>query len=159
MRETDEMINKKIMKSLEDGLKVILCVGEKWEVRRKGFLAASYFIKNQLSKDIEGIERLGSKLNNLMVVYEPIWAISTTTGKRKETGEGARKTIDFIKDIFRRRAFGHIPKVLYGGSVNHSNIKEFIKHQEIDGVLVGGASLKAIELKKMINIAGGIVEA
>ncbi len=148
--ETDEMINKKIKASLKAGLKAILCVGEPkrgTDLRFKNYelRKAKNYVRMQLNKDLKGI--LKSKFINpksLIVAYEPIWAIGTgKSDKPEDTTEMAK----FIKGKVGVR----VP-VLYGGSVTSQNAGSFLKYKEIDGALVGGASLKSEEFNKIINI-------
>ncbi len=160
--ETDEMINKKVKAALFAGLKVILCVGEPLAVRKKGIAAAKKYVASELKKDLPTSHR--SLLANVVIAYEPIWAIGS--GK-PETPEGASAMAVFIKKLLatyyppespsatQRRAGSLLAKVLYGGSVSSGNLKRFITSNHIDGALVGGASLKAKEMRAMIRIARG----
>ncbi len=136
LNETDEMINKKVSASLKVGLKVILCVGEDLKIRNRSIKAVKNFVKNQLKKDLKGI-----KNKNLIIAYEPIWAIGTG---RACPPKDALEMTKFIKIIINT-------KVIYGGSVDSKNIKDFVKYKEIDGALVGGASLKPKEVKRIIK--------
>ncbi|OGZ00260.1 MAG: triose-phosphate isomerase [Candidatus Liptonbacteria bacterium RIFCSPLOWO2_01_FULL_52_25] len=154
--ETDEMVNKKLIAALRAGLKVILCVGESLSVRKKGIAAAKRFVRSQLQKDLARVSRFTLHASRLVIAYEPIWAISGghyghPTDDPKDSAEMAR----FIKGIVRSTL--HAPRstirVLYGGSVNSKNVKSFLHYKEIDGALVGGASLDAKEFRKMIEIA------
>lgn len=153
LNETDEMINKKVLTALKAGLKVILCIGEGLAIRKKGKKSVEKFIKSQLQKDLKGINKLlvishKSLSHNLVIAYEPIWAIGTG---RSDTPEDAVEIIKYIKQILVDSVYTLIPKVLYGGSVSGKNIKNFVKYKEIDGFLVGGASLKSIEINKIIK--------
>jgi triosephosphate isomerase len=140
--ETDEMVNKKVRAAFTAGLRVILCVGEPAEVRKKGIRAARQYVKNQLKKDLGEILNLKFKILNLIVAYEPIWAIGT--GKN-DPPEDARDMVIFIKKETRDAV------VLYGGSVDSANVADYLCYHEIGGVLVGGASLHAGEIKKIIK--------
>lgn len=139
--ETDEMINKKLKAALKTGLKPILCVGEPAQIRRKGLSAAKNFVKKQLGKDMKGLARA----KGVIVAYEPIWAISTNKDAKADKPEDSLEIIKFIKKIAHSR-------VLYGGSVTSKNAKSFLQYKEIDGALVGSASLDSVEFKKIINI-------
>ncbi len=151
--ETDEMINKKVLAALRIGLKVVLCVGESLAVRRKGLSAAKRFVANQLRKDLKDIKKiLHSKFyilnSRLIVAYEPIWAIGTgRADKPADTAEMAR----FVKDLLRSKFHILNSRVLYGGSVTSKNAEQFLKMDEIDGALVGGASLNAGEFAKILT--------
>lgn len=153
MKETDAVINKKIQRALADGLRVILCVGEPLAVRRKGLSAARNHVASQIRRDLAGVASRDRR--HLMIAYEPIWAIGTG---RYDNPEDACEMAEFIKrkasggrSARGGGAAGGVP-VLYGGSVTSKNIAEYIKYNSIDGALVGGASLKVGEFKKIINI-------
>lgn len=156
--ETDEIINKKLTATIKAGLTPILCVGEPLNIRKKGLLSAKTFIKNQLLKNLKGInlKSLNSKFSILnsrfIVAYEPVWAISTGTTGIPAKPEDAVEMHKFIKDLLATR-YSLLAKVLYGGSVNSKNAESFLKNPEIDGALVGGASLKPEEFKKIVKIA------
>ena len=152
--ETDEMINKKVLAGLKAGLKVILCVGElkrsvKYQV--SSVKAAKNYVKNQLQKDLKNLS-LNSKFyilnSHLIIAYEPIWAIGTDKPCHPED---VLEMIKFIKQTLKAKSYKLKAKVLYGGSVNGKNIKDFVKYGEINGVLVGGASLKKKEIKGILK--------
>ena len=134
--EHDKLINSKIKSALTAKLKVIFCIGETLADRRK---------KNTqsiLSKQIKvGLDKIKNK-KNIFIAYEPIWAIGTGIIPKSND---LFKTIKFIKSKFKDKS----PKVLYGGSVNPENINNLKEINNIDGFLVGGASLNA---KKFIDI-------
>ena len=138
MKETDRMVNKKVKLALADGLRVILCVGEPLAVRKKGIAAARKHVANQLKLDLKGVKGAGG--GRLTVAYEPIWAIGTG---RYDRPEDAAAMAEWIRKIAHSR-------VLYGGSVTSKNIADYVQYKSIDGALVGGASLKASEFKKII---------
>lgn len=149
LNETNEMVNKKMIAGLEAGLKMILCVGEDLLVRKRGKEAVEFFIKEQLDKCLEGIsDNPKIKMTNLIIAYEPVWSIGTG---QADTAEDAQEVIHFIKNIFDLKFSIPNIKVLYGGSVDGKNINNFVKYNEIDGFLVGGASLKIGEIKKIIE--------
>lgn len=145
--ETDKMINKKLTKALKAGLHAILCVGEPIETRTEGTSRAKHFIGMQLEEDLKGVK----DDRNLIIAYEPVWAIGT--GK-SDNPEDALDIVQYIKESLASR--GLYPKVLYGGSVNSKNAATFLSRKEIDGALVGGASLDMEEFKKIVKIAESI---
>ena len=145
--ETDETVNKKIKSALSHGLKPIVCVGETLEQREAG--ETEKIVTTQIAKAFEGIS--SENLENIIVAYEPIWAIGT--GKTA-TKEDANNTIMQIRkklaEIYgQNEAEGVI--IQYGGSVKSSNAKELFEMSDIDGGLVGGASLKAEEFSKIVK--------
>ena len=152
--ETDEMIAKKIKTVFENKLTPILCVGEALEQKGKG--TQKIIIQEQLKKSLKEINNLKNK--NLIVAYEPVWAIGTGNYCQPEE---ALEMIKFIKEILdlnfnlldsSRQAGGKKDiQVLYGGSVDSKNIADYLKYPEIDGALVGGASIKIKEFQKLIN--------
>jgi triosephosphate isomerase len=143
-KETDATINKKVVLAARDGLKIILCVGEPLSVRERGAAVAKKFVGQQLAKDLKGVR---PKPGSLYVAYEPIWAIGTG---RSDAPDDAREMAKFIKSLLKQTKQIR-PKFLYGGSVNSGNAAGYVQLKEVDGALVGGASLKADEFKKIIN--------
>ena len=145
--ETDETVNKKIKSALAHGLKPIVCVGETLEQRESG--QTEQIVTSQVEKAFEGIPT--SELEKITIAYEPIWAIGT--GKTA-TKEDANSTIMQIRKKLaemygQNEANGVI--IQYGGSVKSANAKELFERSDIDGGLVGGASLKADEFSKIVN--------
>lgn len=125
--EDDELINLKLKSALKAGLKPILCIGEKLEERETERTIDK--IKFQLDADLSGVE-----IEKVIIAYEPIWAIGTG---RTATPEQAEEVHSFIKEFI-----GNEIKILYGGSVKPENAYQLMVQPHIDGVLVGGASLK-----------------
>ena len=143
--ETDEIVNKKVKAALSNKLKPILCVGERLEENEAG--KTEEVINRQVTAALNGIE----PVSNLVIAYEPVWAIGT--GKAA-SGEQAAATIQFIRDVLAKlwnKSIAQDLRILYGGSVTSANIAEFISHPEIDGALVGGASLKAEEFVSIVE--------
>ncbi|MCX7589446.1 MAG: triose-phosphate isomerase [Patescibacteria group bacterium] len=148
--ENDEMINLKIKIVLENKLIPVLCIGEKFEIRKKGIDQVKKFILNQIKQDLKNIN-LKYKNSKIILAYEPIWAISTSGIGTSENPIDASKIIEFIKKEVQKLGFKN-NFVLYGGSVNSENILSFLSQKNIDGALVGGASIKLDEFSKMIQI-------
>ena len=143
--ETDEQINKKVKKALESGLMPILCVGESPEEQEAG--KTEQKISKQVNSGLADIR----PNSQTVIAYEPIWAIGT--GKAA-TGKQANATISLIRDILANlwnKETAQTVRILYGGSVTSSNIGEFIGEADIDGALVGGASLKADEFVSIVR--------
>ena len=143
--ETGEIVNRKVVAALKVGLKPILCIGERLEENEAGKTEA--VLTGQLTSSLNGIDNL----DGLVIAYEPVWAIGT--GKAA-TGEWANKTIAFIRQhisqLYDEKVAQGI-RVLYGGSVTAANAAEFMQQPEIDGALVGGASLKATEFLSIVT--------
>ncbi|MDD2397003.1 MAG: triose-phosphate isomerase [Tissierellia bacterium] len=143
--ETDQTINKKIKACLKHGLKPILCVGESLEQREAGVEKET--VRAQLIKDLDGVTE-GLKI---VVAYEPIWAIGT--GKTATSAQ-ANEMASFIRTVLGNIYTVDIANniiIQYGGSVKASNTKEIMLQSDIDGALVGGASLNADEFTKIAN--------
>ena len=143
--ETDQTINKKIKACLKHGLKPILCVGESLEQREAGVEKET--VRAQLIKDLDGVTE-GLKI---VVAYEPIWAIGT--GKTATSAQ-ANEMASFIRTVLGNIYTVDIANniiIQYGGSVKASNTKEIMLQSDIDGALVGGASLNADEFNKIVN--------
>ncbi|OGY59151.1 MAG: triose-phosphate isomerase [Candidatus Colwellbacteria bacterium RIFCSPLOWO2_01_FULL_48_10] len=146
--ETDEEIQKELVATLNAGLKAVLCVGESAEVRKNGFEAAKKFVKEQLESVFSGLSQSLKVMSyELYVAYEPIWAIGTGT---TDTPESAAEMASFIKQLMVN-SYKLSVNVLYGGSLNASNAKSFLSRSEIGGALVGGASLRSDEFKKIVE--------
>ena len=145
LKETDELINNKVIASLDAGLKVILCVGESSEIRNKGINHAKLFVEQQLDKDLIGLGQLSNIKDRLLIAYEPIWAIGTMN---PDTPDDAEEMARHIKSLLASR-YSLKVSVLYGGSVNSLNSASFLNRKEIDGALVGGSSLDAEEFNKI----------
>ena len=150
--ETNEMISQKLTTVLETGLTPILCVGETLEQKNSG--QKEKVISEQIKVGFSKIENWKLKIENFYIAYEPIWAISVNPGAEVDSPENTLKTIDFIKkELVKLNIDNANISFLYGGSVNSINVESFLKHSNISGVLVGGASLKPEEINKIINIA------
>ena len=144
--ETDETVNKKIKAAFENELKPIVCVGETLEQREAG--QTETIITKQIELALEGLTN--EQVRNTIIAYEPIWAIGT--GKTA-TSEDANNSIKAIRNKITS-IYGDVAQdviIQYGGSVKSSNAKELFGTSDIDGALVGGASLKVDEFEKIVN--------
>ena len=145
--ETDETVNKKLKKALSVGLKPIVCVGETLEQREQGI--TMQIITSQTEKALEGLE--SSDVEKVIIAYEPIWAIGTGKTATKEDANDAVKQIrEKIAEIYGQNTANGVI-IQYGGSVKASNAKELFEMSDIDGGLVGGASLKVEEFSNIVN--------
>ena len=146
--ETDESLCRKVPAALEAGLEPILCVGESEQARDAGETEA--VLERQLAADLAGLDP--SRVAEIVVAYEPIWAIGTG---RTATAEQAQQACAFIRDVLRMRGgAGERVRILYGGSVNPANAAELLALPDVDGALVGGASLDAEEFAAIVEAAG-----
>lgn len=145
--ETDETVNLKAKAALAVGIKPIICVGESLEEREAG--ATETLIKRQTEQALAGITN--EQIVDIVIAYEPIWAIGT--GK-SSNGEDANQVIGLIRQtiagIFGTGVADQV-RIQYGGSVKGDNIKEFMNQPEIDGALVGGASLETDSFLKIVR--------
>ncbi|MCI6914786.1 MAG: triose-phosphate isomerase [Lachnospiraceae bacterium] len=137
-KETDAFLNKKVKKAFEAGLTPILCCGESLEQREMG--VTMDWINLQIKSDLAGVT--ADQVKKLVIAYEPIWAIGTgktaTSDQAEEVCGGIRKTIAAMYD----EATAEAVRIQYGGSMNAGNCKELLAKPDIDGGLIGGASLK-----------------
>jgi triosephosphate isomerase len=145
--ETDEIVNSKIKKAIENKLIPIVCVGEFLEQRQNNI--QNEVVNRQLTKCLKGIK--AEDLNDIIVAYEPIWAIGTgktaTPDQANYMHIAIRETLESLynKDISEK------VRVIYGGSVNKDNAGDLFSQSDIDGGLIGGASLKPDSFVKIIN--------
>ena len=145
--ETDESVNKRLKQALVKGLKPIVCVGETLSEREKN--RTKRVLKKQV---LEGFKDVTAEdFNNIVIAYEPVWAIGT--GKTA-TAEDANKTIGYIRSLVKKTWGAEVAKALhiqYGGSMKPSNAKELMAERNIDGGLIGGAALKAQDFAAIVN--------
>lgn len=143
--ETDETVNKRTLTALTAGLTPIVCVGETLEERETG--KTETVLHRQLEEGLKGVE----DITKLVVAYEPVWAIGT--GKTA-TAAQANETIGYIRktlgELFCEKCAAKV-RIQYGGSMNAGNCKELMAQEEIDGGLIGGASLKAPDFSAIVN--------
>jgi triosephosphate isomerase len=145
--ETDAQVNRKVQAALAAGLIVIMCVGETLEQREAG--SAQNVVSTQLTGGVGGLT--ASDLDRIIVAYEPVWAIGTG---RTATPEQAQEMHAFIRRVFADRHStdaGAALRILYGGSVKPDNIAGLMAQPDIDGALVGGASLQADSFAQIVN--------
>ena len=145
--ETDDSVNKKLKAAFSNDIIPILCVGETLE-QREGNITESV-LENQVTLDLEGLTK--QQVENLVIAYEPIWAIGT--GKTA-TAQEANETIAFIRKVVGNMFGTEVAEKLriqYGGSVKPSTIKEQMSKSDIDGGLIGGASLNAEDFAGIVN--------
>jgi triosephosphate isomerase (TIM) len=145
--ETDAQVNRKTNAGLASGLTVIVCVGESLEQREQG--SAENVVSQQLIAGLSGLT--ASDLDRIIIAYEPVWAIGTG---RTATPEQAQEMHAFIRRVFAERhstQAGEALRILYGGSVKPDNIAGLMQQADIDGALVGGASLKAESFAEIVN--------
>jgi len=150
LRESNNLITKKIEKALEDELSVIYCIGEDIDTKNKNetylFLSEQLDILGQLQSMYEG------KLRSITVAYEPIWAIGSGLNAEKDYIEEIHEFIKkYINDHLGWGQRDIYPAVLYGGSVNLDNCEEIISSNDVDGLLIGGASLNSETFSKIYN--------
>lgn len=148
--ETDVTVNKKVLAALANGLKPIVCVGETLEENQGGITAE--VVGRQVRADLEGLTQ--EQAEQLVIAYEPVWAIGTGLAATPEGANAVHK--DVIRPILRELfgdAIGDGMRILYGGSVTPANAEELFGQSDIDGGLIGGASLKADSFISLVKAA------
>ncbi len=150
--ETNDMVLEKVRRALQADLEVILCVGEERSVRDDGVQASIDFVLAELWASLPS-DLPDAKYWKLNIAYEPIWAISRNGQGQSDTPEQAVEIISAIREATCAKLHVNV-RVLYGGSINSANAKDFISRPEIDGALVGHASTNAEEFQKIIDAAG-----
>jgi triosephosphate isomerase (TIM) len=149
--ETDTMVRRKVLAAMSSGLTAIMCVGESLAQRDQGI--AEPVVSGQLSGGLSGLT--ASDLDRIIIAYEPVWAIGTG---RTATPEQAQVMHAFIRRVFAERyseEAAQALRILYGGSVKPENIAGLMSKPDIDGALVGGASLKAESFAQIVNYKSG----
>jgi len=145
--ETDETVNKKIKAAIKAGLQPVFCVGETEKERESGQTLS--ILDKQIKKGLEGL--VSAQLDSLIMAYEPVWAIGTgKTATDDQAQEVHRFIRSLVKDNFGRALSDSI-RILYGGSVKPDNIASLMAMSDIDGALVGGASLSAESFSQIIK--------
>ena len=145
--ESDSKVNAKVLKLLEEGISPIICVGESLEQREKGLTMAH--ISYQVRAALAGVD--STQLRRCVIAYEPIWAIGTgktaTADQAEEVCSGIRL---LIRELYGARPARGM-SILYGGSMNAKNAAELLSKPDIDGGLIGGASLKPVDFSEIIK--------
>jgi len=153
--ESDEVVNKKLKAVLRNEMIPVVCLGEKVrdeDFSAKGGPASGWkkFLQEQVEKTFAGLSR--DELDKCIIAYEPVWAISSNPDARPDSPESAIESIKIIRDMLSFKFQVSSFKFLYGGSVTSKNITDFIGQKEIDGVLVGGASVNKEEFVKILSL-------
>ena len=143
--ETNKIINMKITAAINEGLNIILCVGETLEQRERG--KTQEIIREQLTESLSDIQRI----ENITIAYEPVWAIGTGISASTMDCKNGIETIRSILQEMYGELTAQSTKILYGGSVNPQNIEALLREAGIDGGLIGGASLNAESFVSIIN--------
>ena len=147
--ETNEEVNLKVKSLISNGVNVVMCIGETEEERENG--KTEQLLEQQLNYGLKDI--LPSEMKNIILAYEPVWAIGTGKTATPEIAEDAHKFIrDWISQKLGKKIADKI-SILYGGSIKVSNIQDLIAQEDIDGGLIGGASLKLEDFKEIIKIS------
>ncbi len=144
--ETDDLVNRKVRKAMDAGLRPILCVGENLEERQQGREEAT--VSASLTASLEGV----TSPVGLAVAYEPVWAIGTglaATAEQAQAMAGLMRRL--LADQFGEQGAASVP-VLYGGSVTPANTADFVSQPDVDGALVGGASLNADQFAEIVRV-------
>ena len=151
--ETDETVNKRTVAALNAGLKPIVCVGElKWE---RECNITEEVIARQIKLDLWSLT--AEQVKNTVIAYEPVWAIGTgRTATPEQAQEVCREIRACLREMYGAKAARAV-SILYGGSLNANNAREIFEQYDIDGALVGGASLKAQDFLKIIEIGSEII--
>lgn len=145
--ETDETVNKKVKKAFEHKILPIMCVGESLQERENG--STKDIVKGQTEKGLSGLTE--DQVKQLVIAYEPIWAIGT--GKTASSAD-ANEVIAYIREVVQQMYSDEVSEELriqYGGSVKPANVEEIMNESDIDGALVGGASLKPEDFVSLVN--------
>jgi len=152
--ESDEIINKKVLLALKTNLKPILCIGETLDERESD--KTTNIVISQLNQCLEGVTK--EQIKNIIIAYEPIWAIGTGKTASPQQAQEVHEVIrSFLRENYDEKT-AKSTLILYGGSMKPENAEELLKQKDIDGGLIGGASLDHNKFSKIINIAVDIVK-
>ena len=145
--ETDEYINGQCLKLMDEGMSVMLCIGESEAEYENNLVGAVCAI--QLKKGLEGISK--EDMSRVAIAYEPVWAIGTGKVATPETAQSVHETCrSIIADMYDQET-ADATRILYGGSVSPDSVDELMAMPDIDGALVGGASLDGEKFSRIIN--------
>lgn len=146
--ETDETVNKRTLTALAKNLKPIVCIGETLEERENS--KVKEVLERQTKKALENVK--AADIKNLVIAYEPVWAIGTGKTATAEEANASIKLIrDTVKALYNKKVAEEDLRIQYGGSMNPTNVKGLMSEKEIDGGLIGGASLKAEKFAQVVN--------
>ncbi len=147
--ETDETVNARLKAALNAGLKVILCVGELEAQREAGI--TEEIVSMQAKQALRGVSE--EQMKNVLIAYEPVWAIGTGKTATSAQAQDVCCYLRWVVEELYGSSIASQMKLLYGGSMNASNAAELLAEDDIDGGLIGGASLKAVDFGKIIEAA------
>jgi len=146
LRENDDEINKKVKLALAYDIVPVICVGEKYEERQAG--QKDFVIMKEVASALKGVD----KFNRLVVAYEPVWVIGRGEAIDPEEAQSVATLIKYtLRDMYSHEVVDNKIKILYGGSVDDQNVSQFVDNELIQGVLVGGSSLKPETFLGIIN--------
>jgi len=147
--ENDDMVNRKVMAGLKSHLIPVLCVGESWDERKQG---KTFFVLNQqILFGLQGIDN--HDLSSLVIAYEPVWAIGTGKSATIEQAQEVHAYLRHLIQEFSSQEVAETVRILYGGSMNPSNARDLLSQKDVDGGLIGGASLKVDTFSVLVGIA------
>jgi triosephosphate isomerase len=153
--ESDALINKKVATAIEKGLSVILCVGETLEQRQAEKTEA--VLDSQMSGSLAGID--AGRMERIVIAYEPVWAIGTGVTASTEQAESAHRHLRRWLQTRYNPQVADSTRILYGGSVKPQNAQALLEQPDVDGALVGGASLKAADFLPIVRAAESIAKS
>ncbi len=147
--ETDDTVNKRVRAALDSGLTVILCVGELLDERKKG--VTMEVVRSQTKIALQGVS--AEELDKIIIAYEPVWAIGTgETATAEQANEVNHAIREVLGEIYCPKCASHVT-IQYGGSMNAANAAELLAQEDVDGGLIGGASLKAQDFSVIVKAA------
>ena len=147
--ETDKTVNMRVRAALDAGLKVILCVGELLEQREDGITSETVSLQTKIA--LGGVS--ADEMKNIIIAYEPVWAIGTGKTATADQANEVNHTIREVIASLYGKAVADATTVQYGGSMNAANAAELLSKEDVDGGLIGGASLKAADFSVIVKAA------